>query len=146
MIMKEKIKVAVIGCGRIANMSHLPSYKNNPDVEIKYCCDIIKEKAEKVADEYGAIAITDYHTAISDPEIDAVSICTPNYCHASITIEALRAGKDVLCEKPAARTLEEAQEMQKVQSETGKILSIGVVNRYSCAVNKIKDAVSLLSI
>ena len=59
--------------------------------------------------------------------------------HAKISIDALRAGKNVLCEKPAARTYSEALEMQKVQHETGKVLNIGVVNRFNVAVNRIKD-------
>ncbi|MBQ4630242.1 MAG: Gfo/Idh/MocA family oxidoreductase [Clostridia bacterium] len=140
--MSKKIKVGVIGCGRIANHAHLPSYKNNPDAEIVYVCDLIEEKAIKASNEYGGKAITDYKIILNDPEIDAISICTPNYCHASITFEALRAGKNVLCEKPAARTLDEAIEMQKVKNETGKILNIGVVNRFNDAVNKIKELVS----
>ena len=139
--MGKTIKVGVIGCGRIANHAHLPSYKNNPDAEILYCCDLIEEKAQKAAETYGGKAITDYKIILNDPEIDAISICTPNYCHASITMEALRAGKHVLCEKPAARSLDEALEMQKTKNETGKILNIGVVNRFNDAVNKIKELV-----
>ncbi|MBR5507197.1 MAG: Gfo/Idh/MocA family oxidoreductase [Clostridia bacterium] len=140
--MSEKIKIAVIGCGRIANAAHLPSYKNNDECEIVYCCDLIEEKAKKACEEYGGKAITDYKIALNDPEIDAISVCTPNYCHASISIEAMKAGKAVLCEKPAARKLEEAQEMMKVHKETGKILRIGVVNRFNDGVNKIKELVS----
>ena len=59
----------------------------------------------------------------------------PNNVHASISIDCLRAGKNVLCEKPAARTYSEALEMQKAQHETGKILNIGVVNRFNDHVN-----------
>ena len=84
-------------------------------------------------------AVRDYHDVLKDPEIEAVSVCTPNNVHASIAIDALRAGKHVLCEKPAARTYEEALEMQKVQHETGKVLNIGVVNRFNDSVNLIKQ-------
>lgn len=140
--MSRKIKIGVIGCGRIANAAHLPSYKNNSDAEIVYVCDLIEEKAIKASNEYGGKAITDYKIILNDPEIDAISICTPNYCHSKIAIEALRAGKHVLCEKPAGRTLDEVIEMQKVKNETGKILNIGVVNRFKDAVNKIKELVA----
>ena len=61
--------------------------------------------------------------------------------HKTVSIDALRAGKHVLCEKPAARIYSEAKEMQDVQHETGKILNIGVVNRFNTAVNMIKDLV-----
>jgi len=139
----SKIKVAVIGCGTIANSAHIPSYLANEEAEIKYFCDIIPERAEAAVEKYGCgIAIVDYHDALNDPEIDAVSVCTPNNVHPTITIDALRAGKNVLCEKPAARTYAEALEMQKVQHETGKVLNIGVVNRFNDGVNTIKRIIA----
>ncbi|GAA3409536.1 Gfo/Idh/MocA family protein [Paenibacillus hodogayensis] len=138
----SKTKVAIIGCGTIANSAHIKAYVANPDAEIKYFCDIIKERAEKAVQEYGCgEAIEDYHVILNDPEVEAVSICTPNNGHASISIDCLRAGKNVLCEKPAARTYEEALEMQKVQHETGKVLNIGVVNRFNTGVNIIKKMI-----
>lgn len=134
-----KMKVAVIGCGTIASNAHIKAYKNNPDVEIKYFCDLVKDKAEKAAADYGSgTAMTDYRAILDDPEVEAVSICTPNHVHASLSIDCMRAGKHVLCEKPAARTYAEALEMQKVQHETGKVLNIGVVNRFNTGVNRIK--------
>ncbi len=133
------MKVAIIGCGTIANSAHIPSYMNNPEAEIKYFCDIKPEKAQAAVEKYGCgQAVTDYHEVLADPEIEAVSVCTPNNVHAEISIAAMRAGKDVLCEKPAARTYAEALEMLKVQRETGRILNIGVVNRFNDSVNRIK--------
>ena len=138
----EKIKVAVIGCGTIANDAHIPAYMKNDTCEIKYFCDIIPERAQAAVEKYGCgIAVADYKEVLADPEIEAVSVCTPNLAHKIISIDALRAGKHVLCEKPAARTYEEALEMQKVQHETGKILNIGVVNRFKTSVNKIKEII-----
>ena len=133
------MKVAVIGCGVIANSAHIPSYLNNPHAEIKYFCDIIPEKAMEAVRKYGCgIAVTDYREVLADPEVTAISICTPNDVHAPIAIDAMRAGLHVLCEKPAARTFHEALEMQKVQHETGMTLNIGVVNRFNDSVNLIK--------
>lgn len=135
-----KHTVAVIGCGTIANNAHIPCYSKNPDVKIKYLCDIIPEKAQAAVEKFGCgTAITDYHDILNDPEVDAVSICTPNKLHTTIAIDCLRAGKNVLSEKPAARTYEEALEMQRVQHETGKVLNIGVVNRFDKHVNLIKN-------
>ena len=136
------MKVAIIGCGTIANASHIPSYLANPKAEIKYFCDIIPERAEAAVEKYGCgIAVTDYKVVLDDPEVKAVSICTPNKVHSTIAIEAMRKGKDVLCEKPAARVYSEALEMQKVQHETGRILNIGVVNRFNTAVGKMKELI-----
>ena len=141
--MEKKVVVGVIGCGCIANAAHIPSYMNNPDVVIKYFCDIIPERAEQAVSQYGCgIAVTDYHDVIGDPEVEAVSVCTPNRMHPVIAMDALRAGKHVLCEKPAARTYAEAKEMQAVQHETGNVLNIGVVNRFNTAVNKIRELIS----
>lgn len=133
------MKVAIIGCGTIANAAHIPAYLKNPDVEIKYFCDVMLERAQAAVEKYGCgTAVSDYHQVLSDPEIEAVSVCTPNNMHPVVSIDAMRAGKNVLCEKPAARTYAEALEMQKVQHETGKILNIGVVNRFNDSVNLIK--------
>lgn len=138
----DKIKVAIIGCGTIASSAHIKAYMANKNAEIKYFCDIILEKAEKAVEEFGCgKAISDYRVMLEDPEVEAVSICTPNHVHASISIDCLRAGKNVLCEKPAARTYAEALEMQKVQHETGKVLNIGVVNRFNTGVNIIKKMI-----
>lgn len=137
-----KVKIGVIGCGCIANSAHIPSYMNNPEVEIKYFCDIIPEKAQAAVEKYGCgTAVEDYHTVLADPEIDGVSVCTPNLMHSVISCDALRAGKHVLCEKPAARIYSEALEMQKVQHETGKTLNIGVVNRFKACTNAIKKRI-----
>lgn len=137
-----KTKVAIIGCGTIANNAHIPAYIANPEAEIAYFCDIVMERAEKAVKQYSCgVAVNDFRSVLEDPEVDAVSICTPNNVHASIAIDSLRAGKHVLCEKPAARTYAEALEMQKAQHETGKILNIGVVNRFNTGVNIIKKMI-----
>lgn len=138
----KKVKVAVIGCGTIANSAHIPAYLKNDNVEIRYFCDIIPEKARMCVEKYGCgEAVTNYHDFLNDPELDAVSVCTHNDLHSVISIDFMKAGKHVLCEKPAARILSEALEMQKVSHETGKILNIGVCNRFNTYVNKIKEII-----
>lgn len=140
--MKDKIKIAVIGCGTIANSAHIPAYMAAEHAEIKYFCDIIPERAARAVEKYGCgTAVVDYHEILDDPELDAVSVCTHNDMHSVISIDFMRHGKDVLCEKPAARILSEALEMEKVSYETGRILSIGVCNRYSNSVNRIKKMI-----
>lgn len=132
--------VAIIGCGRIANYAHLPALNKLDNVRIKYACDIIKSKAEKAKLEYSKVenVIVDYHDALNDKEVDTVFVLVPNYEHKRITIDALKAGKNVLCEKPIALNYEDALEMQKVAKNAGKILNIGVNNRYNAAVNTVK--------
>lgn len=136
------MKVAVIGCGNIANAAHIPAYMKNSETEIKYFCDIIPERAQACVEKYGCgTAVADYHDFLNDPELDAVSVCTHNDFHSFIAIDFLKAGKHVLCEKPAARILPEALEMQKAAHETGKILNIGVCNRFNTYVMKIRELI-----
>ena len=138
----SKIKVAIIGCGTIANSAHIPAYLANGDAEIKYFCDILPEKAKKAVEKYGCgIAVTDYKEILADDEVEAISVCTPNKMHSIITIDCLKAGKNVLCEKPAARIFSEAKAMQDAQHESGKVLNIGVVNRFNPAVNKLREMI-----
>jgi len=86
----EKIKVAVIGCGTIANNSHIPNYLKSGKAEIVYFCDILPERAQAAVEKYGCgVAVTDYKDVLADPQVEAVSVCTPNHVHAEIAIAAL---------------------------------------------------------
>lgn len=138
----EKIKVAVIGCGTIANSAHLPSYSRNPKAELAWVCDIIPERAQKAMDDYSAGKMTlDYHEILADLSVTAISLCVPNYLHDKIAIDCLNAGKNVLCEKPAAVSYERACAMKEAADRNGKILNIGVVNRFNSSVIKIKNMI-----
>ncbi len=135
--MSEKIfKVGIVGCGGIANGKHLRSLAKlakEGKVEIVYFCDIILERAKKAAKEFGtpdAKVTDDYRELIACRELDTVHVCTPNRSHSEISCAALRAGKDVLCEKPMAISAKEAQLMLDAAKETGRTLSIGYQNRY----------------
>ncbi|MDO4355855.1 MAG: Gfo/Idh/MocA family oxidoreductase [Clostridia bacterium] len=138
-----KIKVAIIGCGQIARNAHLGAYMASSDLcEIKYFCDIISERAKQLRDRYGSgEVVEDYHEILNDPEVTCVSVCTPNFCHAPITIDFLNAGKHVLCEKPASVNAELAAQMQKAADDNGKILNIGVCNRFKTQVNKVQQLI-----
>ena len=138
----KKWKVALIGCGSIADNTYLPRMKDIPEAELVAVCDIIPERAQAAVEKYGCgTAVVDYHDVLADPEVEAVSVCTPNKMHSIISVDCLRGGKHVLCEKPAARTYADALEMQKAQHETGKVLNIGVVNRFNTAVNKLRELI-----
>lgn len=139
-----KLNVAIIGCGTIAGASHVPNYAKNDGVHIKYLVDILPEKAAALRKQFeldSTSVVEDYHDILNDPELDAVSVCLPNYLHAPVTIDFLKAGKDVLCEKPIALNLDQAKAMKKCADENGRILNIGVVNRFNTAVNHIKDII-----
>ncbi len=133
--------VAVIGCGRIANGAHLPALSQLEEVRIKYACDLIIEKAEAAKEKFPKIeqVITDYNVALSDPEVDAVFVLTPNYAHYTVTMDALKAGKHVMCEKPITVNYALSCEMAEAAEKAGKILNIGVCNRYHRSVEILEQ-------
>ena len=142
-IMKKKINVAVIGCGASQTRHTFPRYMGCKTQASSIFCDIIPERADNAVKKYGCgEAVYDYKKILDDPELDAVSVCTHNDLHSVISIDFMRHGKDVLCEKPAARVLNEALKMEKVSLETGRLLSIGVCNRYNNSVNHIKRLIA----
>ncbi len=122
---KRKIGVAIAGCGQIARTRHAPEYQANPFAEIVGFFDMDPARAEALAAQYGGVAYDSFEALLADPRVEAVSVCTPNFLHGPHAIQALRAGKDVLCEKPMAATLEEAQRMIDAQRETGHVLMLG---------------------
>lgn len=127
------VNVGIIGCGGIANGKHMPSLKQLDNVRMVAFCDIIKERAEKAAKDFGtpnAKVYTDYKELLKDESIEVVHVCTPNREHSFITIDALEAGKHVMCEKPMAKTSAEARAMLEAAKRTGKKLTIGYQNRY----------------
>ncbi|MDR4886720.1 Gfo/Idh/MocA family oxidoreductase [Fredinandcohnia sp. QZ13] len=127
----KQIKIGVIGAGSISDL-HFGSYAKNDNAKIVAVCDLNIERAEQKAKTYGAEHVyTDYHELLAHPEIDAVSICTWNNSHAEISIAALKAGKNVLVEKPLCKTVEEALAIEKAVKETGKLLQVGFVRRYA---------------
>ncbi|MDM5197950.1 Gfo/Idh/MocA family oxidoreductase [Fictibacillus enclensis] len=137
-----KLKIGVIGCGTIAKYRHLPEYDANPEVELVAVCDLEPERAEAYAEQYGAKALTDYNELLQIEELDAVSVCLPNYLHAPVTIDALNAGKHVLCEKPMATSREEAEQMIEAAAQNGKKLMIGHNQRFVAAHKKAKELIS----
>lgn len=130
----KKFKVGIIGCGGIANGKHMPTLTQLENVEMVAFCDIDVEKAKAAKEKFGtedAKIYSDYTELLADDTIDVVHVLTPNNMHSPISCDAMRAGKDVLCEKPMAKTAAQAAEMVKVAKETGRTLSIGYQNRRS---------------
>jgi len=141
--MAQKLRVGMIGCGGIANNKHMPSLKKINRADIVAFCDIVEERAQKAANEYGvpgAKVYTDYKELLKDNTLDAVYVCTPNKSHSFITIDALESGKHVMCEKPMAKTAKEARAMVDAAKRTGKILTIGYQNRYRSDTMYLKKA------
>lgn len=140
--MSSKLKIAIVGCGGIANGKHLPSLSKQQQVELVAFCDIVTERAEKAKEKYGtpdAKVYEDFRELLKDGAIDVVHVCTPNDSHAEITIAALEAGKHVMCEKPMAKTAADARRMVEAAKRTGKKLTIGYNNRFRADSRYLKQ-------
>lgn len=137
----NKVVLGVIGCGCVAEFAHFPALSKVPDCIIKYACDLIPEKAQAKKDTYPCVeqVITDYREILRDPEVDGVYVLTPVAGHRDISIEAMEAGKHVFCEKPVSYTWEMSKEMAEVSARTGKLLQIGVCNRYHRSVEMLAE-------
>lgn len=142
--MERKVKIGIIGCGGIANGKHMPSLSKLKDVEMVAFCDLEEEKAIKAKEQYGvpeAKVYTDYKELLKDEEIEVVHVCTPNRSHAPISIDSLYAGKHVMCEKPMAKTAEDARKMVEAAKETGKKLTIGYQHRHKPEAIYLKNVI-----
>jgi predicted dehydrogenase len=138
----DKMKIALIGCGKIANSAHLPALSVMPDLEIAYAADLIEERALSAQKQYGCRqALRDYRAALGDRDVKAVFVLTPNFSHYTITMDALKAGKHVFCEKPITSNYALSKEMAAEADKRNLILNIGVCNRYHKSVELIKNFV-----
>lgn len=120
----RKIKVCIVGVGRIATLNVL-GYKDNPDAEIYAVCSRSEEKGRQAAGEWNAQKVyTDYDEMLKDPEIDMIELLTPHHLHCEMTIKACEAGKHVSVQKPMAMGLEEADRMIEAAKKAGVKLKI----------------------
>ena len=133
--------IGVIGCGKIAQVRHIPEYMDHPQANLVGLFDLNSERTRELAGKYGAKAYSSWEELLADPTIDAVSVCVANNAHAEISIAALKAGKHVLCEKPMATTLADCEAMVAAARESGKFLMIGQNQRLTRAHQKARELV-----
>lgn len=129
----KKLRVGIIGNGGICGLGHAGAYDGDERVEVVALCDIIEERAQMFKDKHfhNADVYTDYKELLKDESIDAVDICTPNYLHSIIAVDAFDAGKHVFCEKPDAINVEEVLKMNEAAEKAGKVLMVMRNNRFS---------------
>jgi UDP-N-acetyl-2-amino-2-deoxyglucuronate dehydrogenase len=130
MASSAEVRFGLIGCGRVSPR-HLQSVQELPEARLVAVADVIESRAQRYARETGALPYTDYRRMLERSDIDVVTICTPSGLHASMAIDALHAGKHVLCEKPMALSLADADRMIAAARATGRKLCIVLQNRYN---------------
>ena len=132
--MKEKLTVAVIGCGNFARF-FVDLFKKHPNTEKVYVCDVIKEKAEFFSEHFDVEIIDTYEDVLANKSINCVANFTPRHLHGDIVIPALKAGKHVYSAVPMAPTVEECKEIVRIVEETGLIYMMGETSYYyPCAM------------
>ncbi|MEW6586941.1 MAG: Gfo/Idh/MocA family oxidoreductase [Nitrospirota bacterium] len=140
------VRAAVVGVGYLGQ-HHARIYSEMDDAELVGVVDIDREKADALAAKYGCRASYDYKDILG--YVDALSVVTPTPCHFEIARDCLRAGKDVLVEKPITITVEEADELIEESDKKGCIIQVGHLERYNSAIlaasELIKDPVFLES-
>ncbi len=136
------LNIGILGCGKIAQVRHIPEYLANPGAAIAGFFDADAQRCQEIAAKFGGRAYASAEELFSDPAIDAVSICVANFAHAELSIQALRAGKHVLCEKPMAITLAECEAMLAEAEKAGKRLLIGQNQRLAKAHVKARELVA----
>lgn len=131
-VKKEKIKIAIIGCGRFAHF-FVPLFKAHPSVEKVYVCDSIKERAESFSKEFDVDTIDSFETALNSENINSVAIFSQRFKHGKMVIEALKAGKHVYSSVPGAVDINELIEIEKIVRETRLTYSMGETGFYRAA-------------
>jgi predicted dehydrogenase len=136
----EKAVFGMIGTGGIARSQHLPNLSRAPHARLKTVCDLDEERLQWAREHYGIpVATTDYHEVLADDEIQAVVVATREDMQASLTVEALGAGKHVYVEKPLASTAEECEQVAAAQEETGLFVAVGFNRRFAPAYRKARE-------
>lgn len=140
--MNKKFRVGLAGAGWPC-WQHIKGYRKISEVEVRALCDSNSEKLNRTADEYNVPQrYLSFEEMLNNEELDAVSICTPNFLHAPMAITAMRRGLHVLCEKPMASSVTMAKEMARVQKETGVILMISHQRRFSPQAQYLKSLIN----
>jgi len=137
----KKLGIGIIGSGGIARGAHMPGYKacENQGVSILAVSDVNPDVAKLAAEQFEVPHVfTDYKQMLAMDEIDAVSICTPNYLHMQPTLDAFEAGKHVLVEKPLAMNAEEGARMVEAAHRAGKKFQVGFMTRFQAPAQALK--------
>ncbi len=136
--MRKKVRLGVIGAGNIGRI-HLGACQECTGLEVTALCDVERRRAQRVGDEFGVPHVfSDYRKLLTADVVDAVSVCTPNNTHLPVTLAALKAGKDVMCEKPLAMNAREARRMVEAAGKARRILMVAQSARYTPASRFLK--------
>ena len=139
--MKDRIRLALIGCGAVTKIHHLPAIARVEEVELAALVEPSAERGRDLARQYGVARIARDYREVLD-EVDAAIVAAPNYLHAPIAIDLLRHGIDVLVEKPMALNSRDCEQMVAAAHESGGVLAVGMEMRFFYPARFVKEALS----
>jgi len=140
MALPREVGFGIIGVGGIGK-THAKSIAAIEGAKLVAVCDTVEERAQKIAEEYGAIPYTDYRKMVERDDLEIVNICTPSGMHGDMAIDCANAGKHVLCEKPIDIHLDKIDAMIETAERNRITLSCIFQNRFSDAARRIKQAI-----
>lgn len=138
----DKIRFGIVGCGVIAP-HHARGIDSTPEAELVAVCDVIEERAAKLSGDFGGPAVyTDYKKMLAEGGVDAICVCVPSGLHGQVTIDAAKAGKHVMCEKPVEIKLDKIDAMIAACREANVKLGVIFQRRTSPMWHKVKKVVA----
>lgn len=136
----RRLKVGVLGCGPIAQAAHFESCTKARNADLYAICDLAPDLLERMAWTHKPeCAYADYDEMLADPQLDAVIVATSDAFHVPASIAALRAGKHVLCEKPVALSVEDAETLRQEAQSSGRIFQVGHMKRFDAGIEAAKS-------
>lgn len=137
----ERIRLGVIGLGRVASKTHLPVLRSLPGVEVTAGAESNPERAARVAGMFGLRVYGSYREMCSSGSLDAVYVCLPNFLHREACLAAIESGLHVLCEKPMGMSAAEAREMVESAEGKGLVLMPGYKKRYAANFARAREII-----
>ena len=136
----RKLRVGVLGAGQIAQAAHFEACVKARNAELYAICDVAEDLLARMAATHAPRrSFTSYDAMLADPDLEAVIIATADAFHVDASIRALEAGKHVLCEKPMAVSVEDAERLRDAAARSGRILHVGHMKRYDGGIEAAKD-------
>ena len=139
---RRPLTVAMIGCGAVAELFHLPALARNPECHLELVVDKDKVRARQMARMFGARATADdYRQALGT--VDAAVVALPHHLHEAVCLDLLRAGVHVLVEKPMALSADQCRMMTQAARDAGVVLAVGLIRRFLPSMPWVRDLIEL---
>ena len=127
---RQPVSVGILGVGAVTQVVHLPMFSERPDVEVIAVSDLDRAKAEALATRFEVPLVLSNEEILSHDRVQAAVICTPNYLHESMAVEAFEHGKHVLVERPLALTAKGVRRVLDAAEAAGRHLAVGMIHRF----------------